>query len=302
MAGDGEGSGGMRVPSGSFRLAGAGARLRQRRRGAAWWQAGLMFLMALLYLMPLWWMIATSIKGEGSILANVGDLWPREPTLENYRDVLASGPMARYFLNSALVALLVVGGNLLFAPWVAMALVRLPGRGRRFITATVAATLMVPKQVTMVPLYRMMVHAHLIDTYAALALPFMVDAFSIFLLAQYLRSLPRSLDEAARVDGAGDWGVLFRVLMPLMRPALAVVAINTFLTNWNSFLYPLILTTSDRMRTLPVGLALYAQGPHSVDWGHLMAGATMAALPTLAVFLLFQRRIVSALTRGALKG
>jgi multiple sugar transport system permease protein len=247
-------------------------------------------------------MVSTSVRGEGTILLRPADLWPSDPTLVNYREVLASGPMARYFLNSVLVAAIVVGGNLLFAPWVAMVLARIPFRGRPLVIASVTATLMVPKQVTMVPLYLMMVRVGLIDTYAALALPFMVDAFSVFLLTQYLRSVPRSLDEAARVDGASDWGVLFRVLMPLMRPALAVVAINTFLTNWNSFLYPLILTNRDQMRTLPVGLALYSQGPHSVDWGHLMAGATMAALPTLVVFLIFQRQIVSAMTRGALKG
>src|SRR5262249_8904868 len=162
--------------------------------------------------------------------------------------------------------------NVLFAPMVAMALARRRFRGRGLVMATVLASLMVPRQATMVPLYIMMARMHLLDRYAALTLPFLVDAFSIFFLAQYLRGVPRTIDDAARVDGAGDWAILFRVLVPLMRPALAVVAVNAFLVNWNSFIYPLILTSRDEMRTLPVGLALFAQGPEGVDWGHLMAG------------------------------
>lgn len=257
---------------------------------------------AFLYLLPLCWMLSTSLRGEGTILARPADLWPSHPTLANYRDVLASGPMGRYFANSALVGAAVVAGNVFLAPAVAMMLARRSFRGKALVAFTVAATLMVPRQVTMVPLYLLMARGGLLDSYGALILPFLIDAFSILFLAQYLRAVPRSLDDAARVDGAGDWQILRRILFPLLRPALAVVAINTFLTNWNSFLYPLILTSRDEMRTLPVGLALYAQGPHSVDWGHLMAGASVAALPTLLLFLLFQRQIVAGLTQGALKG
>lgn len=257
---------------------------------------------AILYVLPLLWMISTSLRGEGTILARPADLWPAHPTLANYRDVLESGPMGRYFANSVLVAAAVVAGNVFLAPAAAMVLARRSFRGKALVAFTVAATLMVPRQVTMVPLYLMMARTGMLDSYAALILPFLIDAFSVVFLAQYLRSVPRSLDDAARVDGAGDWQILRRVFFPLLRPALAVVAINTFLTNWNSFLYPLILTSRDEMRTLPVGLALYAQGPHSVDWGHLMAGASLGALPTLAVFLLFQRQIVAGLTQGALKG
>jgi multiple sugar transport system permease protein len=277
----------------------AGGRGRALRRVAL---PGALLLLSLLYLLPFLWMVSASIRGEGTLLAHPADLWPHRPTFANYRDVLASGPMARYFLNSTVVAAAVVAGNVFFAPWVAFVLARRPFRGRRLVAVSVAATLMVPRQVTMVPLYLMMVEGKLIDTYGALILPFLVDAFSVLFLTQFLRSVPRSLDDAARVDGAGDWGILFRVLVPILRPALAVVAIQAFLTNWNSFLYPLILTSRDEMRTLPVGLALFAQGRHSVDWGHLMAGATLAALPTLLVFAIFQRRIVAGLTQGALKG
>jgi multiple sugar transport system permease protein len=141
----------------------------------------------------------------------------------------------------------------------------------------------------------------ILDTYAALILPFAVDAFSIFLVRQYVTGLPTELEDAARVDGASEYRILGQIVFPLLRPALAVVAINAFLINWNSFLYPLIFVDSDRLRTLPVGLALFSQGEHGVDWGLLMAGSTISALPTLAVFLFFQRQILEGVVAGAEK-
>jgi ABC-type glycerol-3-phosphate transport system permease component len=128
-----------------------------------------------------------------------------------------------------------------------------------------------------------------------------VDAFSIFLVRQYVRQLPLELEDAARVDGASDWQIFREVVLPLLRPVLAVVAIQSFLTNWNSFVYPLVFVDSDRLRTLPVGLALLAQTEHSVDWSFLMAGSTVASLPVLAVFVAGQRRILSGLLAGAEK-
>jgi multiple sugar transport system permease protein len=161
---------------------------------------------------------------------------------------------------------------------------------------------MLPKQVLMIPLYLVLARLHLLDTYAALVLPFAVDAFSVFLVRQFVLALPLELEEAARVDGASDWLVFRRVVLPLLKPVLAVVAIQSFLANWNSFLFPLIFVDSDRLRTLPVGLALLSQQTeHSVDWGFLMAGSTVASLPVLAVFLAFQRRILSGLLAGAEK-
>jgi multiple sugar transport system permease protein len=173
--------------------------------------------------------------------------------------------------------------------------------GERFWTLGIVATLMLPKQVLMIPLYLVLARLHLLNTYGALILPFAVDAFSIFLVRQYVLGLPIELEEAARVDGAGDWVVFRRVVLPLMKPVLAVVAIQSFLANWNSFLFPLIFVDSDSLRTLPVGLALLSQTEHSVDWGFLMAGSTVASLPVLIVFLLFQRHILSGLLAGAEK-
>jgi multiple sugar transport system permease protein len=173
--------------------------------------------------------------------------------------------------------------------------------GEKFWTFGIVATLMLPKQVLMIPLYLVLARMQMLDSYGALILPFAVDAFSVFLVRQFVTGVPIELEEAARVDGASDWAVFHRVVLPLLQPVLAVVAIQSFLTNWNSFLFPLIFIDSDRLRTLPVGLALLSQTEHSVDWGFLMAGSTVASLPVLAVFIAFQRRILSGLMAGAEK-
>ena len=266
------------------------------RRGLIWFLLGASMITMLF---PLYWMVLLSLKPEGFQLVQAADLLPTQLTLENYRDVWTESNFGRYFLNSALVAVFVVAGNVLFASMVGYALARRRFVGKRVLWFGILGTLMIPKQIIMIPVYILVAKLGLLDTYAALILPFMVDAFNVFLMRQYISQLPIELEEAARVDGAGDWGIFLRIVLPLARPALAVVAINTFLVNWNSFLYPLILTSRESMRTLPVGLALYSQGQHAVEWGHLMAGSMLATIPVLVVFLFFQRHIIEGLTAGA---
>jgi multiple sugar transport system permease protein len=251
-------------------------------------------------LLPFAWMVAISLA------PTAGDSFARAlrgpSSFLSYRTLLATAGVPRYVLNSALVAALVVLGNVASAAAVGYVLGRRRVPGHQLWTLGVVATLMLPKQVLMVPLYLVLVRMGLHDTYGALVLPFAVDAFSIFLVRQYTLGLPTELEDAARVDGATDWQVFRRVVLPLLRPVLAVVAIQSFLTNWNSFLFPLIFVDSDRLRTLPVGLALLSQqSEHSVDWSLLMAGSTLAALPVLAVFVGFQRQILSGLLAGAEK-
>ena len=250
-------------------------------------------------LFPFAWMTAVS-------LAPVADLSLGLPasgglTLEHYRALFRTAAVSRYLVNSGVVALLVVGLNVATAAMVGYVLGRRRVPGERLWTLGIVATLMLPKQVLMIPLYLVLARLHLLDTYAALVLPFAVDAFSIFLVRQYVSGIPLELEEAARVDGASDWRVFRSVILPLLKPVLAVVAIQSFLTNWNSFLFPLIFVDSDRLRTLPVGLALLSQTEHSVDWSFLMAGSTVASIPVLAVFLVFQRQILSGLLAGAEK-
>ncbi len=250
-------------------------------------------------LLPFVWMATISLapRSGGSFARAAAGPWD----LSSYRALFASAHLGRYLLNSAAVATAVVLLNVATAATVGYVLGRRRVPGEKLWTLGIVATLMLPKQVLMVPLYLVMARLHLLDTYAALVLPFAVDAFSIFLVRQYVLGLPIELEEAARVDGASDWAIFRAVVLPLMKPVLAVVAIQSFLTNWNSFLFPLIFVDSDRLRTLPVGLALLSQTEHSVDWSFLMAGSTVASLPVLAVFLLFQRHILSGLLAGAEK-
>lgn len=251
------------------------------------WTILLVILLAMAY--PLGWMIAVSLRtADGVSLRYYGEVWQ-------------SGPFDRYFINSLVVAAIVLAGNVLFCTMAGYAFARYRIRGGKLLFFLVLSTIMLPKQVILVPLYILMQRMGMIDTYWALTLPFLVDPFNIFLVRQYLLSIPTDCEEAARLDGAGEMSILFRVVFPMLTPVLAVVAIHTCLTNWNSFLFPFILTNSTSMRTLPVGLALLSQGAHSIDWGHLMAGAVISALPVVAAFLVFQRRIIGGLTAGMSK-
>jgi ABC-type glycerol-3-phosphate transport system permease component len=259
---------------------------RAERR--SWPLAYLVLLPALVTMLyPLWLMFRLSVTGAGGSL------------LGHYAAVWREGLFGRYLVNSAVVALAVVVGNVLFAALAGHALARGRFRGRGLLLGAVLTTLMVPRQMLMIPLYLTVAKLGWVDTYAALIVPFLADGFNVFLMRQAFLGVPVELEDAARVDGAADLRIFYTVSLPLVKPALAVMTINTFLSSWNSFLYPLVLTTSDEMRTLPVGLALISQGEHSVDWGHLMAGSALAAVPVIGVFLLFQRQIVRGIMAGA---
>jgi len=252
-------------------------------------RAALLALLVAVMAYPLAWMIAISLKtADGLSLRYYGEVW-------------RAGPFDRYFINSLVVAIVVLAGNIVCCTMAGYAFARYRIRGGKFVFLLVLSTIMLPKQVILVPLYILMQKMGLIDTYWALTLPFLVDPFNIFLIRQYVSTLPTDCEEAARIDGAGEFTILFRIVFPMLKPVLAVVAIHTCLTNWNSFLFPFILTHSASMRTLPVGLAMLSQGAHSIDWGHLMAGAVISALPVVAAFLVFQRRIIGGLTAGISK-
>jgi len=222
-------------------------------------------------------------------------------TIDNYVDVLISGPFGRYFFNSVFIALIVVGGNLIFSAMVGYAFARKDFPWKNFMFILILGSLMIPPQVFMVPVFILMKNLNWLNTYWALTLPTLVTPFNIFLMRQYISKLPTALEDAARIDGASDFQIFFKVIMPLATPALAVVGINTFMGTWNTFLYPFILTNTPQMRTLPVGLALY-KSLQGVDWVHLMAGSGITAIPVIIVFLAFQRYIIAGLTAGSTKG
>lgn len=255
---------------------------------------------ALGMIFPMAWMILTSLRANPEQYSTLTDLVAAPSTTGNYIDAWQSDNFLRYFWNSLLVAGVVTAANVVFCLWTGYALARGTFAGKGIIVATIIGVLVVPQQVIMIPLYRLIAELGWINTYWSLIIPWLVTPFGVFLVKQYVEAMPSEIEDAARIDGAGEWYILFRVVMPLARPVLTVLAIYVFLSQWNSFLFPFLFTNDEAHRTLPVGLAFYL-GKQSIDWGHLMAGASIAALPILGLFVLFQRRIIEGLTAGALK-
>jgi multiple sugar transport system permease protein len=260
-----------------------------------------LILILLGMIFPLVWMMVISLRERTPDFSQFLPLLSGPFTLRNYIDVLTAGPFDRYFLNSFIVSAAAMVGNVLFCTMVAYALARRRVAFKGFWLLTVVAVLMIPQQVVMIPLYRMMVAFGWLNTYWALILPTLVTPFGIFLMRQYILNLPPDIEDAARIDGAGDFAILFRVIMPLSKPMLVVLGVYTFLTTWNTFLYPFLFTNTESMRTLTVGLTFYL-GNQSIDWGHLMASASISALPVIALFIAFQRQIIQGMTAGAVKG
>jgi ABC-type glycerol-3-phosphate transport system permease component len=251
-------------------------------------------------LFPIYWMVKTSFSAKAGLVIELKDLVPSGLTFKNYLDLWRWGPFLRYFFNSLLVAGLVTLGNMIFCLMVGYAFARREFFFKNLLFLSVILVIMIPAHIIIVPLFLIIKCLGWYDTYLALIVPWMVTPLGIFLMRQYIQSLPRDLEDAARIDGAGDFKILFSIVMPLCRPALAVLGIQVFLTTWNSFLFPFILTSSQEMRTLPVALALY-QGYQTIDWPHLLAASSVAALPVIIVFLFFQRQIIAGLTAGAIK-
>jgi multiple sugar transport system permease protein len=248
---------------------------------------------------PFLWMLLSSVKPEAEIRQAT---WlPQTWTTENYRDLFDRLDFPRFFANSAIVALLVTAGNLVFCSLLGYALAKLPFPGRRVVFLLVLGTLMVPGMVTFVPQFVLVSNMGLTNTYAGLVLPFLAGPFGVFLMRQYLLAIPDELIEAARVDGAGEFRIFWRVVLPLCRPALATLGILTFIASWNNFLWPLVVATTEDRYTLPVALALYSVGQNRIEFGLLLAGAVVVVVPALIVFLLLQRYFLRGIATTGLK-
>ena len=261
-----------------------------------------MSALAVITVFPFAWMLLTSIKGPADAITSVPPQFlPNDPTIANYLKVWDSLPIPSFFLNSLIVAVAVGTLNVLVAAMAAYPLAKMRFRGREAIFYALLATLIVPAQLTYIPSFILSVNVfHYYDTLAALIFPNLVSAFNIFLLRQAFRGVPNDLLDAARVDGAGEWRIWWQILLPIVRPSLAAVAIFTFVTSWNDFLWPsLMLHTPDGM-TLPVGLAAL-QGFFSSDFRSIAAGVTMTVIPILLFFIVVQRYFVRGLA-GAVKG
>jgi multiple sugar transport system permease protein len=250
---------------------------------------------------PFVWMILGSFKGEGELRQAPPTWWPQSPSLDNYRDLFSKQSFPRYFVNSTLVAVFVTTGNLLFCSMLGYALAKLNFRGKRVVFGLVMGTLMVPGMVTFVPLFVLVANLGLVDSYPGLILPFLVTPFGVFLMRQFIVTLPDDLLDAGRVDGAGELRIFRQIILPLCGPALATLGILTFLGSWNSFLWPLVVAQTQDHYTLPVALALFSTGQNQTNYGLLLAGATVVVLPILVVFLVFQRRFIEGIATTGIK-
>lgn len=250
---------------------------------------------------PLFWLILLSLSDNPSSGARFIELITKPLTLTNYTDILTSDNYFLYFLNTFIVSFGVALGSVVFCTYIAYAFARMEFRFKNIIFASVLIIMMVPVYVVMIPLYREIVVFGWINSYTAMILPFMVSPLGVFLLKQYIEELPKELEEAAIIDGAGILSIFRRIIFPLSRPILIVLFLYQFLNTWNTFLFPFLFTNTDSMRVLPVALTFY-QGKQSVDIGHLMAGAGLSAIPVLVLFAIFQKRIITGLTAGAVKG
>ena len=262
----------------------------------------LLCAIALLMLFPLLWLIGTSFKSAGEdIFSFPPQILPSEPTFNNFLAVWEAYPFGRYLINSAIVAIIAVGLNLLLCSLAAYPLARLDFKGREFIFALVLATIMIPFQIVMIPLYILAVNLGLRNTYLGIVLPNLTSAFGIFLLRQALRAVPLELEEAARIDGCSELGIWWNIMLPAIRPALFTLAIFVFIGSWSDFLWPLIVLDDPDYYTLPLAVANLADS-FSLDWRLVAAGSVISIAPILLLFLFLQKYIVPTDVGSGVKG
>ncbi len=261
-----------------------------------------LFLGALLMLLPFWLMIVTSLLSNTQVFENPPHFWPTILHWENYARLFAQAPMGLYFWNSLLVSVLTTAGYLMIAAMAGYAFSRFHFPFKNGIFFLFLMTLMVPPQVNIVPLFFLMKSFHWLDTYWALIVPGLFGAFGVFMLRQWFNGFPKELEEAARMDGCNPWQIFWRIALPLAVPSLAALGIFTFISSWNSFMWPLIVTNSEAIRTLPVGIAtLKGSYRDATDWTVLMAAATLSILPVIVVFLIGQKQFMQGILTGGVK-
>ena len=256
---------------------------------------------AIIALLPLYWMVVTALQQPTLTVSFPPEWFPSNPTFLNFQRFFGRPHVLTWTTNSLIVALAVTGIQIFTCAMAGYAFAKKKFPGGNFLFYLYITSMMIPGQVTLVPLFLIMSRLNLLDTYAGLVLPGIAGPFGVFLMKQFISTLPTDLIEAATIDGCGEWLTFMKVILPLAKPGLAVLGIFTFMGQWNQFLWPLIITNSSSMRTLPVGLALL-QEELPMQYGLLMAGATYAAIPMIIIFLMFQKYFLRGITVGALKG
>ncbi len=253
---------------------------------------------------PIFWMFSTAVKPEGQVLKYPPEWLPQRFTLENFQIVIDNFPIFRWYLNDLITACAATVLVLITGSLAGYAFARVPFRFKEVVFYSLMLALLVPPEVTFIPMFIGMSNVGLGNTYPALFLPLVANAFALFLFREFFEQLPLELEDAARVDGASRWQVYLRIVLPLSTPVLVAVAILTFMSSWNNFMWPLIIAGSDETKTLPVGMNQFAPagGMSSVGYGLTMAGTTIVAIPALFVFLLLSRQFMRGVSFTGLKG
>lgn len=261
-----------------------------------------LILIAISMLYPFFAMVNLSLVNNNEIFLNTGKILHTNFTLENYRNVFREIPLSVYFFNSLVVAVITTVGQVIFASMAGYAFARLNFKYKNAIFLAILITMLVPPQVNIIPLFFLMREFHLINTYQALILPALFGGFGVFLMRQYFLGLPKDLEESAKIDGCNLFQTFFKIALPLALPTIATLAIFTFVTSWNSFMWPLIVTNTESMRTLPVGLAIYKGSFREItQWGELLACSVICTIPVIGVFLAGKKYFISDILQGGVK-
>ncbi len=255
---------------------------------------------AALALGPFLWSMSASFKTVETVDAWPPSLIPSPFTLENYRYILGKLPFVRWLVNSLVIACVVTAANVYLNAMAGYALARMRFPGRRLIFWVIIATMMVPGQVTIVPVFILLSKLGWIDSYWAITVPFLTSAFGVFMMRQFFLTVPRSLEEAATLDGMGPFRTFFKIILPIAKPAMAAQAIFMFLGSWNSFMWPAMLLSTPAMYTLPVGLNSF-QGQYYTFWNIVMAGTVFVTIPMVVVFVIFQRYFIQGMATTGIK-
>jgi multiple sugar transport system permease protein len=262
----------------------------------------LMFIfIGMLFFMPFLWMTLSSIKPESSIMGHPEQLFPRSLTLDNYKSLFSQIPFLRFLLNSFIFAGGVTISSLFLDALAGYAFAKLPFKGSPVLFIIVLMTMMIPFQITMIPLYLIMNKFQILNTYAGLILPRLTNAFGIYFMRQSFLSVPNELIDAGRIDGVSETGIFFRIMVPVVVASLSTLGVFHFMYNWNDFLWPMLMTNTIEMQTLPVGLALF-QGEHVMEHGPMFAGAVLSIVPILLIFLAAQKTFIKGIALSGIKG
>lgn len=253
-------------------------------------------------LLPFLFMMTLSVSPESQIFSYPFKILPQSINIDNYKNIFSIIPLKQYFMNSLIIAVITTVGQVFISACAGFAFARLKFKFKEPFFIIILITMMIPPQVNIIPLFFVMSELHWTDTYQAMILPGMFGGFGVFMMRQYFKMLPKELEDAAKMDGCGVFGIFFRTALPLAAPAVAMLAIFTFINTWNAFMWPLIVTTSESMRTLPVGLSYLKAGYREVImWGELSAYCFICCIPVIAVFVAGRKYFIGDIMNGGVK-